>query len=98
MYLIEKHRQMEKHVLVIPKILVFITVTKINTLHRIVMALLTFEFLYLRLLGIFLSTAMASLLTSEMKVETVQNNEPYRSSCLKHTAAQSRVALPIART
>ena len=52
-----------------------------------------FEFLDLGLAGIFRSTAMASPLTSEMNIETVEDNGPNISSCLKHTVAQSKVAL-----
>ena len=60
------------------------------------MFLLTFEFLDLQLAGIFLSSAMASPLTSEMNIATNEDNEPSRSSCLTHTVAQSKVALLIA--
>ena len=69
---------------------------KIHLLHRTVMFLLTFEFLDLQLAGIFLSSAMASPLTSEMNIATIEDNGPSRSSCLKHTVAQSKVALLIA--
>ena len=57
------------------------------------MFLLTFEFLGLLLEGMFLSTAMASPLIYVMNIEGVKNNEPSRSSCLKHTVAQSKVAV-----
>ena len=57
------------------------------------MFLLTFEFLGLQLAGIFLSTAMASPLTSEMNIATVEGNGPRRSSYMKHRVAQSKVAL-----
>ena len=36
---------------------------------------------------------MASPLTSEMNIETIQDNGPSGSICLKHTVAQSNVAL-----
>ena len=84
---------MAKQVLLIPKIFIFIIgAGKINLLHRRVTFLMTFEFLDLRLAGIFLSTAIASPLTSEMNIETVEDNEPSRSSCLKHVVAQSKLA------
>ena len=69
---------------------------KINLLHRRVTFLLTFEFLDLRLTGIFLSTAIASPPTSEMNIERVEDNESSRRSCLNHTVAQSKIALLIA--
>ena len=65
-----------------------------NLLHRIDMFLLTFEFLDLLLSrGMFLSTAIASPLIYVMKMLRVKHNEPSRSSCLKHTVAQSKVAI-----
>ena len=41
---------------------------------------------------------MASPLMSEMKIETIEDNGPSRSSCLKRTVAQSKVALLTARS
>ena len=85
---------MAKQVLLIPKIFIFIIgAGKINLLHHRVTFLMTFEFLDLRLAGIFLSTAIASPLTSEMNIETVEDNEPTRCSCRNHTVSQSQIAL-----
>ena len=42
----------------------------------------------LRLVGIFISTVMASLLMTEMSIEKVEDSRPSRSSCLEHTVAQ----------
>ena len=55
------------------------------------MFLLTFEFLDLQLAAIFLSTAMALPLTSEINIETVEDNGLSRSSCLKHTVPRVKV-------